>query len=274
MSEPELIALIPPQIVNELAAYPPFDLKNHIQATDGSELKFSAEIKGGAALPKGMILTSDGVLTGIPARDTAGVHEVVVTASSATGTFNTTFVLTIKPALAQTEAGYLEKLKVQIWEAMEKNLPIPELRDLLELPISQMDIYYLLERWGTLTIWNAFDLDPPSQKVELNLPGMSKHYHVYDRGSSLIMCPKDLFSHERTLADGMQTAKAMAREVYKREWTIEMAGLNKWTRNVWVELQILGDRNGKYIDIVNYTPTKEDENIYSKESVAPRSVPE
>lgn len=271
MAEPVLIAPIPPQVVNEMASYAPFDLKKFIQAPDGSVLKFMAEIKGGAALPQGMILTSDGILTGIPAKGTQGLHEIVVNADS----FSTTFVLTIKPALAQTEAGYLEKLKVQVWEAMEKNLPIPELRDLLELPINQLDVYYLLERWGTLTIWNAFDLDPASEKKLLTLPGASNHYNVYDRGSSLIMCPKDLYSHERTSLDGLLTARAMAKEVYKRDWTIEMAGLSKWTRTVWVELQILGDKHGKHLDIINYNPTREDEMIYSKEATAvPRNIPE
>lgn len=274
MAAPILDTPIPPQVVNEMAAYAAYDLKKHIHAQDDSTISFTAEIKGGAALPKGMILTSDGILTGIPAKETQGIYEIVVTAASDTGSINTTFVLTIKPALAQTEAGYIEKLKAQVWEALEKNLPVPELRGLMELPVSQMDIYYLLERWGTLTIWNAFNLDPPSEKKLLNLPGASEHYYVYDRGSSLIMCPKDLYSHERTAADGMMTAKAMAREVYKRDWTIEMAGLSKWTRNVWVELQILGDEHGKYLDIVNYTPSKEDENIYTVQAAAPRNVPD
>lgn len=275
MAKPVLVEPIPPQVVNELAAYSPFDLKKYVQEPSGGNLIFKAELKTGGSLPKGMILTSDGILTGIPARETEGIYEIILTADSDTATFDTTFVLTIKPSLSQTEANYIEKLKGQVWEAMEKNLPIPELRDLLELPVSELDVYYLLERWGTLTIWNAFDLDPPSEKKLLNLAGASKHYNVYDRGSSIIMCPKDLFSHERTSADGMQTAKAMAKEVYKREWTIEMAGLNKWTRNVWVELKILGDKHGKHIDIINYTPTKEDENVYSVEAASPtRSAPE
>jgi len=266
MAKPALITPIPPQIVNELASYPPLDLKEFIQSPDGETLHFTAELKGGAALPRGMIVTADGILTGIPAKDTQGVHEILVTADSDTASFNTIFVFTIKPAMTQTEAGYIEKLKVQVWDAMQKNLPIPELRDLMELPVSELDVYWLLERWGTLTIWNAFNLDPPSEKKALNLQGASPHYHVYDRGSSLIMCPKDLYSHERTLADGMQTAKAMAREVYQRGWTIEMAGLSKWTRNVWVELQMQGDVHGKYLDIINYTPTKEDEQIYTAQA--------
>jgi len=263
MTAPILISPIPPQIINEAASYPPFDLRKFIQSPDGEALHFRGELKGGMPLPKGMILTGDGFLTGIPAKGTQGVHEILVTADSDTASFNTSFVFTIKPALTESEAGYIEKLKLQVWEAMQKNLPIPELRELLELPVSELDVYWLLERFGTLTIWNAFNLDPPSEKKLLNLPGTSPHYNIYDRGSSLIMCPKDLYSHERTLADGMQTAKVMAREVYKREWTIEMAGLSKWMRNVWVELQILGDAQGKYIDIINYTPTKEDENVYS-----------
>lgn len=268
MAQPALISPIPPQIINELAAFPPFDLKNHIQTPGRETLRFEAEVKGGAALPKGMIITGDGILTGIPARDTQGIYEIDVTAESETAKFQTSFVLTIKPGLSETqaEAGYLEQLKAQVWAAMEKNLPVPELRELMNLPISELDIYYLLERWGTLTIWNAFDLDPPSEKKLLNLPGASPHYNVYDRGSSIIMCPKDLFSQERTPADGMQTAKAMAREVYNRDWTIEMAGLGKWTRNVWVELRIQGDKKGKYLDIINYNPTEEDDIVYNAEA--------
>ncbi len=265
MAQPALVAEIPPQVVNELASYPPFDLNRYIKAPGDEKLTFTAELKDGSALPKGMILTSDGILTGIPAKNTQGLYEINVTADSDTATFSTTFTLNIKPGLTETEANYLEKLKTQVWEAMEKNLPIPQLQELMQLPISELDIYYLLERWGTLTIWNAFDLDPPSEKKLLNLKGASKHYDVYDRGSSLIMCPRDLFSHERTLADGMQTARAMAREVYDRGWTIEMAGLHKWIRNVWVELQLLGDKNGKYIDIINFTPSKGDQNAYSAE---------
>jgi hypothetical protein len=266
MAQPVLNNPIPSQIVNERASYGPFDLKQFIQTPDGGALVFRAELKDGKALPKGMILTSDGILTGIPAKDTQGVYEIVVTAESDTAELKTTFMFTVKPSLANNEAAYVEKLKAQVWDALQKNLPIPVLDELINLPISKLDIYYILERWGTLTIWDAFNLDPPTTLNLLNLPGASPHYYVFDRGSSIVMTPKDLFSHERTTADGMQTARAVAGEVYKRGWTIEMAGLGKWTRNVWMELQLLGDKHGKHIEIIGYTPSKGELKLYNSKT--------
>ncbi len=262
-----LVNPIPSQVVNELASYGPFDLKQFIQAAEGMPaLRFQAELKSGEALPKGMICTSDGILTGIPAKDTQGNYEVVVTAEGDSGAQTATFVLTIKPSLASGDSDYLDKLKAQVWEALQQHLPIPELGEMLERPISKLDIYYLLERWGIITIWDAFNLDPPSEKKLLTLEGVSKHYNVYDRGSSLIACPKDLFSHERNLEDSLQTARAMAREVYKRNWTIEMAGLDKMVRAAWLQIQHLGDESGKHLEIINYTPSPDDIRLYTHEA--------
>lgn len=271
MAAPAVIAPIPAQIVNELASFGPFDLKKFIQAPDGAIVRFKAELKSGESLPTGMILTGDGILTGIPAKDTQGLHEIVVTAENDDGSIIATFPFTIKPTITNKEADNVDKLKSQVWEALGQNLPIPDLTELLNLPITALDVYYILESWGTLTIWDAFNLDPPSEKHLLKLEGASPHYNIYDRGSSLIMCPKELFSHERTPADAIQTAKAMAREVYKRGWTIEMAGLDKWTRGAWVELQLLGDHHGKRIEVINYTPSDEEFRLYTLEAAGSAS---
>lgn len=268
MAEPQLINPIPAQIVNELASYGPFDLKNFIQSPDGNaEPTFSAELSNGQALPKGMILTGDGLLTGIPGKDTHGTHDIVVTATNDAGTMKASFAFTIQPSFSNKEADYIDKLKAQVWEALQSNSPMPELGGLLDLPITKLDIYYILERWGTLTIWDAFNLDPPSEKKLLTLKSASEHYHIYDRGSSLIMAPVDLFSMERTLNDGVATAKALAIEIYKRGWTIEMAGLDKWTHTAWLEFQQLGDKHGKRIEIINYTPTPEELRAYMAQSL-------
>ncbi len=265
--EQVLVKPIPNQVINESASYGPFDLKQFIQVAEGVKpLRFRAEVKGGAALPKGMICTSDGIITGIPAKDTLGNYEIVIHAESDQGSTQATFVMTIKPSFAGDEVGYIDKLKAQVWEALQQHLPAPELAEMLNQPITKLDVYYLLERWGILTIWDAFNLDPPGEKKLLTLEGVSKHYQVYDRGSSLIACPKDLFSHERTIADGLQTARAIAREVYKRGWTIEMAGLDKMVRAAWVEVQVLGDQHGKPLEIINFTPTPEDVRLYANEA--------
>lgn len=272
MQPPLLLKAIPPQVINERAAFSPFDLKDYIKSTDGSSLRFQAELTDGSALPKGMICTSDGILTGIPGRDTQGSYEVTITAENEAGSIKAPLILTIKPSLMTTGMEFADQLKTQVWEALEKGVPIPDLSELYDRPVTPLDIHYLLERWGTLTIWDAYNLDPPSEKVALNLKGMSPHYNVYDRGSCLVATPKDLFSYERTLEDSLQTARAMAREVYQRGWTIQMAGFYKLMRATWVEIQELIDAHGKPLDILNFSPDLDDIRVYQKRAASsPRS---
>lgn len=258
MQPPVIEKPIPPQVVNERAAYGPFDLKKHIKSPDESLLQFQAELSDGKPLPKGMICTGDGILTGIPGKDTQGSYEIIVTAHNDAGSVKAQFVLTIKPSLLNTGLDLADQLKTQVWEALEKGMPVPDLAELYDRPFSPLDMYYLLERWGMLTIWDAFNLDPPSEKILLNLEGVSPHYHVYDRGSCLVATPKDLFSYERTLEDSLQTARAMAREVYKRGWTIQMAGFYKLMRATWIEVQELMDKHGKPLEIINFSPNFND----------------
>jgi hypothetical protein len=269
MDAPVLIKPIPAQVVNEHAAFGPFDLKAFIQVTEGSPAaRFSAELKNGQALPTGMICTEDGILTGIPADETQGLHEITITAQNAAGSITADLVLTIKPSMTTTGNEYINQLKTQVWDALKQNLPIPDFGDILDRPISPLEIYYLLERWGTLTMWDAFNLDPASEKKLLTLKGVSEHYNVFDRDSCLVMCPKDLFSYERTLEDGLQTARVMAQEIYKRGWTVQMAGPDKFVRAAWVEIRLLGDKHGKHLEVINFSPTPEDAKLYLDKVVA------
>lgn len=271
MAAPELIKPIPAQAVNELAAYGPFNLSDYIKAPDNDPtLRFQAELKNGAALPNGLICTSDGFITGIPSKGTEGNYEILIHAQTESGTLTAEFVMMVKAGFAENAESSMDKIKAQIWEALEKKLPVPDLEAIYSREITAVDIYYLIERWGIITIWDAYNLDPPSDKILLTLDGVSPHYDIYDRGSSIIGCPKDLFSFERTLADGLQTARVMAREVYKRNWSIEMAGLDKLMRAAWVELQRLGDQYGKRLEIINYNPSPHDVMLYSQVSRAPR----
>lgn len=268
MQAPVLVKPVPAQVVNEQAAYGPFDLKEFIQAPDKSPVKFIAELTSGQSLPKGMICTEDGIVTGIPAKDTQGNYEIVVTASNEGGSIKANFVFAIKPSLlTTTEANYFDQLKSQVWEALEQNLPIPELGALLERPITPLDINYILERWGILIVWDAFNLDPPGTKIPLTLEGASQHYNVFDRGSCIIAAPKDLYTYNRTLLDSLQTARAVAKEVFNRGWTIEMAGYFKLTRATWVEIQHLNDQYGKSLEIINYSPRPEDIKLYTTQAI-------
>jgi hypothetical protein len=255
MDAPKLISPIPSQVVNERAAFGPVDLKPYFQLPpDDNDIYFSAGLQDGHGLPAGMIVTGDGALTGIPAAKTRGTYQVVLVVESAAGSAEATFSLTIKETPATKEDGsvYFDELKAKIWQALGDNLPAPELRDLLDRAISIGDIYYLYERWATLTIYNAYNLEPPGEKIALQLEGISEHFNIYDRGSCLVACPKDLFSHTRTLEDGLQTARVMAAEVYKRGWTLELVGFEKYCRAAWVELQILGQQYHKEAEIINY----------------------
>ena len=271
---PSLAQPIPPQIINEGAAYGPFNLGDYIKSTDAESGKvyFFAELSDGAALPKGLICTGDGLISGIPAAGTSGVYTVRVVAENDSGVPCTAeFTFTIKERIAvaaqaqQAEAEGEEfgpDFKAKVWEALKKNLPIPELADLLNRPITAIEIYYLLERFATLTIWDVYNLDAPSEKKIINIKGLSEHYVIYDRGSCLVAAPKDLFSHTRTLEDALQASRFLAREVYNRGWVIEFAGFDKMVRAAWVELQLQGDKYGKVLEILHYVPTTDDLRIY------------
>lgn len=262
MQPPKLEKPIPSQIVNERASYGPFDLKDYIKSADESPVTFQAELKGGQVLPRGLICTSDGILTGIPAKETQGNYKLVINAKNDGGDLQTEVDLTIKPSLITAPMDFADQLKSQVWQALEKGLTPPDLSELLERPVTPLDIHYLLERWGTLTIWDAYNLDPPSEKILLNLEGVSEHYNVYDRGSCMVATPKDLFSYERTAEDGLKTARAMAKEVYNRGWTIQMAGFYQLMRATWVEIQQLIDENGKVLEVINFTPQVRDLELY------------
>lgn len=268
MAAPEVVKTVPPQVINEGAAYGPFNLKDFITTSDGTPVRFSALLSSEKALPTGMICTEDGILTGIPAKGTAGNYEINVTAQNDEGTIQAIVYMTIKPSLLTTGSEYFDKLKAQVWEALEQKLPVPDLKELYGRDITPLDVYYLLERWGVLIIWDAYNLDPPAEKVLLTLEGTSPHYNIYDRGSCLVGAPKDLYSYARTVEDGMQTARAMAKEVYKRSWTVEMAGFDKFTRAAWIEIQHLNDQHGKSLEIINYSPNPEDIKLYQKQSEA------
>ncbi len=261
---PVLIQPLLRQVVNEQAAFGPIDLNDYVESPNRSDKpRFSAVLASDAALPAGLICTADGQFTGIPAKGTAGVYDVIITAENNDGSLQIPLLFLIKPSLATKSSDYLEKVKNQVWEALINQQPVPELADLLDRPVTELDIYYLLERWGILKIWDAFNLDPPHEKKLLQLDGLNEHYNVYDCGCFLIGAPKNLFSHERTLQDGLQMAQIMAREVYHRGWVVELVGFEKFTRAAWVEIQQLGDKLGKRLEVINFNPSPGDVKLYN-----------
>lgn len=275
--EPSSLVLnnpIPAQVVNEGATYGPLNLANFIQGSKGEKIYFRAEISDGSPLPKGLICTTEGIINGIPARDTQGAYRILVIAvTDEADEVTAEFDLTIKARISLDDSELFRKLKAEVWEALGKNLPLPEMSDVLSRPITAIEIYYLLQRFATLTIWDVYNLDYPGEKTILTLEGANPHYTIYDRGCCIVGTPKDLFSHERTLEDALQTARVMAQEVYKRGWVIEFAGFNKMIRASWVELQHLADKHGKALAILHYNPSPEDHKIYTAEAKTKGSTP-
>ncbi len=270
---PIIINPVPPLTTNEGATFGPFDLLDYIRSPDviSGELTFQAELTNGDALPQGLMCTTDGFISGLPPVGTAGKYDILLTVNNASEiplVVGITLTINARPQVdVETQLGVI---KTQIWEALASGIDLPnsEFADLLNRPITETEVYYLLQRFAVLTIWDIYNLEPAGDKVALSLPGCSKHYVIYDRGSCLVAAPKDLFSHERTLADALQTSKIMAREVYKRGWTVEFAGFNKMVRAAWVEIQLLGQKHGKSLEIMHYTPTEEDKKLFSVQSQA------
>jgi hypothetical protein len=262
MEAPVVLKPIPTQVINELSAYGPFQLSAFIQTPDHSTVQFQASLSTGESLPKGLICSSDGILTGIPAKNTYGEYEVLVHAENEAGVITSTFFLVINQTLSLYKYDNFDHYKFDVWQALEQHLPLPDLIKTYNRPITIAEVHYLLERWTPLKIWDVYNLDPPGEKIPLNLEGMSKHYQIYDRGSCLIATPKDLFSHDWTIQDGLQTAKVLAQEVYKRRWAIELVGFERLTRAAWVEIQRLSEEHGYTLDIINYRISSKDVQLH------------
>lgn len=271
LKPPMLKTEIPAQVVNEGASFT-FNLNDFIQSPDAASGKvhFFAELADGESLPAGLICTTEGLVTGIPADKTQGSYNVVIMTENDSGIpFTTSFAFTIKERIKIDSINqHFTDLKAKLWQALGEGLPLPDLSELMDRPLTHDDIYYLLKRFATLKIWDVYNLDPPSEPKLLALEGVSKHYHVYDRGCYVVGVPKDLFSYERTMEDALLTAKAMADEVYKRAWTVEFTGFGKMARACWVELQILGVKHDKPIEIIHYNPTPKDIMLFEAESKA------
>lgn len=270
LGAPILSKPIPSQIVHEGASYS-LILTHHIQNPNdiSGNLRFKAELSDGKILPEGLVCSINGLISGTPENETKGQYDILITAENDSGIpFTTPFSLTIKERIKLLNSEELTEYKNKIWEAVKDNLPLPEMADIFAREITPVELYYLLQRFAVLTIWDVYNLDPPGEKRLLTLDGISKHFNIYDRGSCLVGAPKDLFSYERTLADAIQTSRVMAREAYKRNWTVELSGFNKMIRASWVELQHLSDQHGRAIDVLHFNPSTEDVRIYTEESRA------
>jgi hypothetical protein len=255
---PHLITPIPAQIINEGANFGPLNLNDYISAP--LDARFIAELADGRPLSQGLICTSGGMVTGIPAPGTQGNYSVLVTVETENASpFNTTFELTIKERYNFTErSDELTQRKNKVWQSLLSGISFPDIADLINMPVTKEDVQYLLERYGSFTMWDVFNLDPPGIKHQLELPMQNPHYNIYDCGSCIVGAPKELYSDERTFEDAVQTVRAMARVVHERGWTVELGGTRRLMRAAWLEFQQLDEFSDKKIHVVSYQPTERD----------------
>lgn len=154
--------------------------------------------------------------------------------------------------------GVFTEEKQAIWEAIIQGQEIPELKALMDRPISHEEIYYLLSRMSYFVIWDANNSAPAGALQALALKGASELFNVYDRGSCLVATPKQLFDHNRTLRHGVLTAQAMANEVFQRGWRVEFGGFDKMVRAAWVEFELLSQQFGKPVSYSYFQPSPQD----------------
>ena len=148
--------------------------------------------------------------------------------------------------------------KQKVWQAILNGDTVPEIQSLLDRDVTYDEVYHLMERFAFLAIWNADDRSSAGKMKRLLLEGASEHFDVYDRGACLVGSPKQLFSHERTLLHGIDTAKAMAREALDRGWKVEFGGFDKLVRAAWVEMEALAEKQNKATGYAHYFPSEQD----------------
>lgn len=156
------------------------------------------------------------------------------------------------------DAAEMDRDKQKVWQAILEEKSIPEIQSIFDREITYEEIYHLISRFAYFAIWNADNPDNPGEKQRLLLEGASEHFDVYDRGSCIVSAPKQLFDHARTLQHGIDTAKAMAREVLSRGWKVEFGGYDKMVRAAWVEMEAHAELQNKETAYAHFFPTDQD----------------
>jgi hypothetical protein len=249
-----IIKTVAPLKVNEGFPLRPVDLAKCIDNAGNTELVFEAKLESGDKLPKGIACTKAGVLSGIPAKKTAKAdpYKIKVTAENDAGTAEIDVILMIYPALSTDEIGELYK---SAWEELAKTEELPaSLQEIVERPISKDDVYYLLSRYASFTVWNADDMRLAGDGGRIEIGEISDKFDVYDFEVCLVATPKDLYDTKRTMGDAVKTAIGMLREVHKRKWHVEFGGFDRMANVAWYEAMKLNNESDHKMEVRNYEP--------------------
>ncbi|OGT07243.1 MAG: hypothetical protein A2103_03925 [Gammaproteobacteria bacterium GWF2_41_13] len=258
--------------INEGAELTPIDLKTLINNPANEPLTFALELAEGGTLPSGLTYTPEGLIQGTPA---IGTHQdipydIVVTVQAATAEplifAIQLFIFAAKTSESSTDYTMAEVTDIidemafkNYWQAVMENLDLPDLETLLTRKITKSELYYLLERFATFTVWNSDDLRLAIDGKMIELDGASPLFQIYDFEVALVASPKDLYATNRTLADCVQTARAMIQEAHRRKWNVELTGYDKMIRAAGIEAARLNKLMADYtMEIENYELTGAD----------------
>lgn len=268
---------------------PTVNLQREIENPSHVPLKFSAELSLGGELPVNLSCSEEGRITGTLEKNTATFlpYSVLVVAQ-AEGVEPLTFevYLHVDPPLGaafETESGAelegeeaaltgdetaepaemefnLEQFD-QYWHLFSEKMDLPDLEELLTRRVTPREIYYFINKFATLTVWNSDDFRPADNGKLLDILDENDQFLVYDFEVALVATPKELFSTSRTPKDARSVAAAMIQEAHHRKWNVELAGFDKMVSAAWVEAEYLNKtlEDAEYkMAVKNFIPSQED----------------
>ena len=117
------------------------------------------------------------------------------------------------------------------------------------------DVYFLLGRYATLTIWDFNSPGPAGEFAGvLESPSGAK---VYDFTNCLSTSPGEkMFDQHRSLAGDLATSQFMLEEAHRRGWIVELSGYDKMVRAAWVRAMQLD------MTVEGYQPDANDYELY------------
>lgn len=209
----------------------------------------------GDALPDGLTLDDKGVIRGVPrmGASVGSPYQLMIDIND-----ETCFQPIELRVGIQMNPEEIAKRQLDIWRAYQQGAELPQdFIELLDRPITKLDVYHLVERFASFTVWNADDLALAKTGRKIKIRDVSEKYQVYDFDVCLVATPKDLYASDRSLTHALHTAKAMVREAHRRRWHVEFGGFDKMAMAAWYEVNNLNSRSRHKMAVRNYTPPAE-----------------
>lgn len=233
----------------------PFDVKK-CAAKDHDDFNgFYLDVANGSTLPEGVTLGKDGVIRGVPhmGASIGSPYNVIVDINDEVYQQPIEFRVG-----AQMRPEDISGRQGQLWRAFHESSDLPiDFVEFVERPISKLDVYHLVERFASFTVWNADDRRLAATGKQIRIREANDKFLLFDFDVCMVATPKDLFADNRTLNDGYKMATAMVREAHRRRWHVEFGGFDKMANMAWYEVQSLNKRSRHKMDIKNYLPPGE-----------------